>query len=213
MKFMRIFFVFQLALPILMLSAQEDCRDVVYPTGGKSLIFNCCIEEIRNGNIVYFTVNGEAGFVEAVAISKNGQYIDLTNNANLIQEEQVPTETSRQLYKGRDYNYYAGTFVKATRQRNTGIALTTLGVTSSVIGIVILSEQSNKLPFEQNDSAIYAGAWLYLGGAILFNVGAPVLISGAIRRGNNKKAMERTGSDLSLHVGYTVDGIGLRLSF
>jgi EpsI family protein len=58
--------------------SQSSPQDIVYPIDGSDPLMNCKIEDIKQGNIIYFTQNGVERRMEAVAIKRNGEYIDLS---------------------------------------------------------------------------------------------------------------------------------------
>jgi len=80
--------------------------DIIYTTN-KNIIINWCkITEVRNINMVYYTKNFKSDSVEAVAITKDGNYITLSlDHMNLYNNKLEPGKVAS-LYKGHDYNYY-----------------------------------------------------------------------------------------------------------
>ena len=60
-----------LLVPLLAL-AQEKCTDIICPTGMRSQINDCCIYDIKDGNVVYFVKEGDSSLIEARWIIKDG---------------------------------------------------------------------------------------------------------------------------------------------
>ncbi len=63
------------ALSGLLTQAQEKCSDIIYLVDGESIIFNCCIEEVKHNNVVYYTTSEDTTLksTEAISIIKDGQ--------------------------------------------------------------------------------------------------------------------------------------------
>ncbi len=198
---------------MVLIHAQNECTDIIYPNDGESIIFDCCIDEVKNGNVVYFTKNGNAHFVKAIGLSKNGQYIDLNEFVDPPKQEAQVTDPGQAKYSGHNYNYYFAKYKGATSRRNIGIGLTILGTGLTIGGTAILAVESGKVASQQSDARINAGATMYLIGVISVNVGVPLWISGGIKRGNNKRAMDATRNNLSLSAATTGHGIGLMFNF
>lgn len=189
----------------LSLHAQEDCSDVIHPTEGKSVIFNCCIDEVKYGNVVFYTKDGASSAIQAVAITKGGQYITLEKYSQQKDTEEKVVPVADSLYKGHDYNYYLGLYHKATSRKRAGIFLTVIGFGMEVAGIVLLGDNTTA-----NDNT---GTGLYVAGSIAFNVGIPIWIANGIKRKNNKRAMGETKKDLNLTLGPNQTGMGLAFHF
>ena len=180
--------------------------DVIYPLEGDSIIRDCKIKDIYNGNIVHYVKNSETEVIAAVAIVRNGSYKNLigdepTNN-NLNQNPII--ENPQGQYNGHDYNYYNKKYRKARGQANVGAMMTLLGAGFSAYGYsLLLDDDSN------NDVAGQIG---FFSGVVLFNVGLPLWISGGIKKGNNKRAREKAQQAGSLSFGLTNNGIGFTLN-
>jgi hypothetical protein len=39
--------------------SQKDCKDVIYAIEGNKVIFNCCIKDIRQDNVIIYEKDGE----------------------------------------------------------------------------------------------------------------------------------------------------------
>ena len=189
----------------ILLNAQEECLDAVHPTEGKNIIFNCCIDEVKYGNVVFYTKGGESQVIQAIAITKDGQYIKLEKYESTQEDEIEPIIENDGLYKGHDFNYYKVLFHKANSQKKIGVFLTIIGFGLEIAGTVMISDNTSA-----ND---YTGAALYVSGFIAFNVGVPLWIAGGIKRKNNKRAMEETKKGLNLSIKNTEYGIGLVMNF
>ena len=205
--------IIAILLSIVLVNAQEECKDIIYPTDGKSIIFNCCIDEVKDGNIVYFVKEGKGYIVEAIAVNKDGRYIELTPGEGQQQPvEVVPqVETPTGLYKGHDYKYYNIQFIKATTQKHVGVILTLVGTGMTIGGLAMLVNEANKYYYNENN--VIVGAMLYINGIIMVNIGIPLWIAGGIKRSNNRKAMEATKRNANLSLGITGNGAGLVLRF
>ena len=76
----------------------------------------------------------------------------------------------------------------------SGITLFTIGASNYSMG-----NESFAIPF--------------LGGLIIFNIGAPLMISGSIATRNNEKAIQIKQKDISLSFGVTNYGLGVVMRF
>ena len=172
----------------------QVCKDVIYPTMGKSVIFNCCIEEVSDGNMVRYTINDSSSVIEAISIIKSGLTLELIS----LGDEPY----GNVLYKGHNYNHYAEKYEEANRKKIAGIIVSSVGLVELLAGIIFLDNSNNSPP----RIFIFAGV-------ITFSVGMPIAFSGAIEASNNKKAMEKVKSNASLSFGATNNGVGLVLNF
>ncbi len=177
-----------------MLIVAQECKDVIYPTKGKSIIFDCCIEKVQDGNWVHFTKNDSAAVIEAVSIIKAGLTLNL-----------IPLEGATHgnaLYKGHDYIYYTEKYERAKKKKTAGMLVSGLGLGEVLIGLAYNSMSSS------GSSRI-----LMIMGIVTFNVGMPLAISGGVEASNNMKAMAKVKNNTSLSFGTTNHGIGLVLNF
>ena len=177
----------------------QECKDVIYPTGGEAMIFDCCITEVKDGNIVYFTIEGVSHMVAATSIIKDGVEIPLHKSS-----EETPAPVIQNEFSG-NYNYYQAKYFKAKRSRNTGMLFTILGSVLFVTGAALVANN-------QEDAA----GVVLLGSFFSFNIGFPVWMAGAAKTRANRMAMEevkRNPNGLkSISLGATNDGFGLRFS-
>src|SRR5210317_123577 len=140
---------FLLIIPVLlfclMVNSQE-CTDKIYPISEKdSCIVDCCILEIKYGNVVSFIKDDVKHIVEASKVVKDGESFLLAaktpdpdlngkdDNSGVLNEEPG-------LYRGHDYEYYQMKFKGATQQRGFGIFLTVTGLAANVTSIVLASD-------------------------------------------------------------------------
>jgi hypothetical protein len=200
-------FFIAMVLSGMLIQAQEVCKDIIYPVENKSIIFNCCIYEVSNGNMVHYILNGDSAKITAVAITKDGQHIDLLKYKDQLEDDDKTLINIPGKYKGHDFEYYQEQFKRADSQRNLGIVFTILGISSEIIGFMIA--------FDVNDQQKNEGfGWgLIIAGGILETIGIPLWISGGIRRGNNKKAMAEIQRNMDLSIGTTSNGIGITFRF
>lgn len=184
----------------IMAQAQND---VIYPAEGGQIISNCRIDEVRSANEVYYTKDGMQSHIRAVAISQDGVYISLAGNMNGVTPKVTEQPQERGgLYRGHDYSYYSQLRRGALAKRNTGIVFTFLGLGACVAGSMMLIDNPND----------EAGAGLYIGGAVIGDIGIVLWIAGGIKAANNRKAMEQCHNNLKLSFGPTQNGVGLKLA-
>lgn len=198
---------FAMFLYSFIIIAQEECKDIIYPTDGESMIFNCCIYEVKNGNMVYYTREGDSAMVAAVAITKDGQYIDLKKYKSQLDDKGSPVINQDGLYKGYDYHYYNEIYKRASAQRGAGIFLTILGFGIEIAGFLSISNESS------TDGNKEAGSILIVVGSIFETIGIPLWISGGVKRANNRRAIEEINRKMNLSFGATRNGVGLKLNF
>ena len=178
--------------------AQEQCKDVIYPKGGEAVIFNCCIQEVSDGDLVLYLLDEEYKSIRANSVIKDGVTLELKPVKSIA----VPTYNSAYPH---DYNYYKELARRSKNQRDVGSALTIAGFGCQIVGIVLLADDNRN-----NDGA---GQGLYWGGFVSWSVGLPLWISGGVKHANNKRAMESVRQrDVSLNLGTTSNGVGLILS-
>lgn len=176
-------------------------NDVIYPEGGKAIIRKCTISDVIDGNEVHYSKDSITDVVKAVAIVYNGTYIDLY--------EHRFTKEIEQPYKKAvvDYDFYNSNYNRAIRNRNTGIILTVSGLCASVLGGIYIGNPGNT----KSDNIVFEV--LYIGGAVVANVGMILWVSEGIRAANNRKAMKGAVRNTKLSLGLSNNGIGLLLTF
>lgn len=187
----------------------------MYPVSGKdSCIVDCCIIEVKYGNVVSYIKDNERYIVEASRIVKDGKSYDLLAYAPNPELEELEADTEMLnaepgTYREHDYEYYQLKFKGATQQRGFGIFLTVTGLAANVTSIVLASDGKT-----ENDGL---GVALNVYGIIGFNIGLPLWISGGIKRANNRRAMKKakagSGSSQELRFGAIAHGVGLAFSF
>ncbi len=183
----KLILLMSILFSLIIVNAQTD---IIYPAKSKISIYNCKITEVRDGNIVHFNKDSVPDTVEAVAISKDGNYITLGTGEMAIYHSQ------NRLYN-EHYNYYEKKYKRAKINKIFGVVLTIAGFGAQVYGLA-------------NDT--FTNMYIFYGGAIVFNVGLPLWISGGIKASNNKKAMNRT-KNINLSLSTTNNGVGLVLNF
>jgi hypothetical protein len=190
----------------------QQCKDVVYPASGSSIIFDCCIEEVRYGNMVYYLKDGRRHIIEATTIVKDGRQYKLEPYAQLPEFQDdtvVPNIAGKEKDYGNrmthEYKYYQRKFNGAKLQANIGLVLTATGAVAGIVSIALMIED----PYYIEETV----AGLYIYGFFAVNIGLPIWISGTAKKANNRRAMIRTKGTSSgtgsLNLGITRDGIGL----
>lgn len=198
------------------LIAQNLANDIIYPADNSNPIKDCMIIKISSGNLVFYERNGIEQMIEAIAIKKDGQYIELNKVATTSATiNSAFYSANKGSYKGKDYDYYFDEHIKARNRKVTGIVLTFSGLAFSVIGLTKVSDNIDEAGnITGNEDEAQSGALIYMGGLIMTTVGIPLWISGAIKDNNNKMAMRKcSDTKVSLNLGFTNDGIGLVYKF
>lgn len=191
--------IIAIVLITMVIKAQSD---IIFPEEGNKPIRHCKITEVRNGHTVYYIKNFITDSVEAVAISKDGNYI--TFNSRIEDSSQVIIAVDKpQLFEGHNYDYYGRLQSNALIKRNVGVGLTFFGVGCAIGGSLGLI----------NSPGDKGATLLYLGGAIIGDLGIVLWISGGIKASNNKDAMEKVQKNTSLSFGPTNNGVGLILKY
>ena len=187
---MKTLFLLIIILFSSMLIQAQSCKDVVYPTEGKSVIFDCCIEEVYDGNRVRFTKNDTTSIIEAISIIKSGLTLDLIPMDDYV------------VYKGHNYKYYAEKYAEAHQKKIAGIIVASVGLAELLTGLILLDDGNVPLP-----------QLFIIGGVVSFSIGVPLAISGGVEESKNKIAMEKAKRSTNLSFGVTNNGLGLILSF
>lgn len=193
-----------LTILILQVHSQDECKDIVYPSDGNEIIFDCCITTVKYGNVVYYKKNGKTAITPAYAINRDGQYLDLKKYKNQLSENEESSLDNGYSY---DHDYYSQIFKSATTQRNFGISFVVIGLGLEVWGYILVSDE------ESTQENIDIGGGLMIAGAILENIGIPLWISGGVKRGNNRRVMEDMERNTSLSLATSKNGIGIVLRF
>ena len=182
---------------VIIVQAQTD---IIYPAEGGNIIFDCKINEVKNGNNVHFTKDSISDVVVAVAITKDGNYIDLSEYVEKMNYDKISPTINEQsgLYKGHNYEYYQKEFKHAARQKAFGFVLAGIGLGAGAISLSANIDSSE--------------GWI-IASVILFNIGMPIMISKTIKCSNNKKAMGMTKRNTNLSFSTTNNGVGLVFNF
>ena len=183
--------------------AQEECTDIIYLSDGQSMIFKCCIDEIKDGNIVHYTKERKSDTVTAMAVDVDGKYIDLSR---FLRQGNADTTNmpASELSTNNSYRYYSTQYNGASKQKLTGTYLTFSGAFLGVTGYILLNNNSSESYKEP------LGAILFVVGNLALNIGIPLWISGAVKARNNRNAMEEI-QKMNLSLKATGNGIGLVL--
>ena len=200
----KLILLMSILFSLIIVNAQTD---IIYPAEGGNIIFNCKINEVKNGNTVHFTKDSISSAVEAVAITKDGIYIDLDHYVKKLSRDKSSSQGSEQsgLYRGHDYKYYQKLYNQAKGSAGFGSFMTILGLGGTIAGTIMTLDDKVK-----NDETARI---LYIAGAISFNIGMPVWISGAVKAANNKRAMDMTKRNTNLSFRTTNHGVGLVFNF
>ncbi len=184
-------------LSTFFLKAQQ-CKDVIYPTKGESIIFNCCIDEVKYGNMVRYTKNDSTSFIEAITIVKDGITLELKPNKAVSSSQE-----NNGLYKGHDYNFYQQEYKQAKKLRTTGIIIASVGLFGGAALGTILAVTDNPLGAQVS----------FFVGTIVLGTGTAILLVGAGKANNAKKAMDAAKNQSNLSLGLSNNGIGLIFTF
>jgi hypothetical protein len=188
--------------------AQQKCKDAVHPTENRKSILNCCIKEIKPGNIVVYKLGDTLYEIEAVAVNYQGNYFDLTNNSeiiNVVYKDNYPGI----LYEGHNYAYYDQLYKKANGQMVTGITLATVGVGALFGGAVHMRNYEQEHLFDADE----VGMAITLLGLAGIGVGIPIAIVGGAKKPKYKQAMLEIERKAKLSLSTTNHGAGLVLNF
>lgn len=192
------------------LMAQNKCKDAVHPTEQRKSILNCCIKEIKPGNIVVYKLGDEIYETEAIAINYKGKYFDLTNNTEIINtvwEDQYHGI----LYEGRDYDYYNNLYKKASGQMSLGIGLAVIGAGMVAGSFAVMVKNANE--YDWGEDIKGTGIGLLLFGVAGLATGIPISISGAAKKSKYKVPLNEIKRQANVSLRTTNNGIGLVLKF
>ena len=190
--------------------AQQKCQDAVHPTENRKSILNCCIKEIKPGNVVVYNLGGTLYEIEAVAVNYKGEYFDLNNNTeifNIVYEDNYPGI----LYEGHDYAYYNNLYKKASGQMTLGIGLTVIGAGMFAGSFVVMQKNYNE--YDSSEGIKGTGIGLLLFGIAGMASGIPISISGAVKKNKYKVPLHEIKRQTSLSFRTTNNGLGLVLNF
>lgn len=200
----RLFLIISLAISAMLIQAQQQCSDIIYLLDGDS-ISDCCITDVKVGNQITYYRKGKFKNIEAIAISKDGQYVDLRSYTYVENTEEAATNDPEEYYKGHNYDYYNEIYRKATVTRNLGMIFTLSGIGVGIGGVLLMSTNTT--------ANAYAGLVISFVGFIVINVGVPIWLAGGVQRTNNRKVMEEIKRNMNLSLRTTNNGVGLVLNF
>lgn len=194
------------------LFSQTKIGDIIYPVESSIPLTGIDIIEVVKGNFVIYEQNGEQKTIMAIAIKKDGVYINLKAKTEKDRMENKAV-TNKELYEGYNLEYYQNIQQKALKAKNGGMATTIVGISALVIGsfMVIDSYDSKTNTFDQG---FKTGAVLELGGLLSTVIGIPIWVNGVKRYNKAQKGIDHFESDsagLSLNFGMTQNGAGLIL--
>lgn len=198
-----------LVIVINVLSAftQQDCQDMIFTDDGNRIIFNCCIQDVKNGNVVIYSKEGKVASTKAVAITKDGQFVELVKETQQVEMNYIQQFGDDILYKGHNYRYYEEIYFRARTRQAFGVVMTFLGAGLEIAGFVIISKE-----YVTEEELNRGSAYLLLGG-LCANAGVPLWISGSVKKANNKQAMGEIKRYKDLTFGPNEHGVGFTLRF
>lgn len=176
-------------------------RDIIYTEVGKIGLSKCEITNVTHGNKVHYIKGENSGVMEAVTIRWDGDFIDLYYQPG--HEYSNPNTT----LAPENIEYYIDLYAKSIRSRNIGMSLAFAGAGLGLFSGVVLTSNMNS---GKSSSMMRI---LYIGGGLMTNVGIALWISEGIRANNNRKKIEKIRSKTSLSLGFTDNGVGLKLTF
>lgn len=190
--------------------SQNKHNDVIYPVSENDSITDCHIIKIKGWNTIIFEKDDFQDTVLAIAAVKNGRFIDFRTR-NEIKNNAYPEIFSvtdeKNVYKGE--KYYRLQYQQAKKQKNGGATLTLIGLFTGITSYVIIDNNNKK--YKPTGSIVNAA---FIGGAVLFNVGVPIWISGGIKEKRSEEAMlYHQRKDLSVNLGITNNGVGIVFGF
>jgi hypothetical protein len=188
--------------------AQQKCKDAVHPTEQRKSILNCCIKEIKVGNVVVYSQNNIYYETEAVAVNFGGEFVYLNEYNNSMINKTLQNKYDG-LYQGHEYTYYQKMYQKANSQLIIGIAIGVVGVGLLTGGIIHMNNYKHEYLFDWDGT----GAGITTAGAVMIGVGTSLAIVGGAKKHNSKGAMLKIEQKAKLTVGTTNNGVGLVLIF
>lgn len=151
--------------------SQQECKDAVHPTENRKSILDCCINDIKNGNVVVYTKKSKTYEVEAIAINLNGEYFELANN---VADSIIRRINPYRRYQWSFYTYYKLKFEKAKRTGDKGLGLIVAGAGLTAGGIMLVARNFD---LNGNDKAT-VGLFMAIAGPGLFIPGVVFAVKG-----------------------------------
>jgi len=190
--------------------SQDDQKDVIYPVSGNDSILDCQIIKIKGWNTIIFEKDDIQDTVLAIAALKNGRFIDfrtrkeIKNNAYPLIFSNTDESKAKQ-----GVEYYQLQYQKALKQRKGGAVLSLVGAFAGITSYVILATNDKKNKPNSRFTPI-----IFIGSGAIFNLGAPLWISGSIKAKKNEKAISKQQrKNISANLGVTNNGFGLIIGF
>ena len=198
------------ALIIIQLSAlsQEICSDMIYTIENNGILFNCCIQEIVNENIVIFVKDGEKDSVAAYAVNRKGQYIELIRQPQPDLESNQPIEYDPDKYMGHSYEYYEDSFNTAKSKQGVGALFTIVGAGLMIGSFPVMASRAADW-----GSADGVGAAMLVGGMAMLGIGIPFLAVGSAKRAKSREAMQIILDQQKLSIRFNNYGVGICFKF
>ena len=188
--------------------SQTKCKDIIYTMNDGRILFDCCIEEVVNGNIVIYLKNGNRDSVAATAITRKREYIELIVQHQPATDQQQQFVKNPNYYKGHAYEFYESRYKQGKTIKGFGMFSLFMGIGFGVAGIATMASHANELNDTNGGGAVLFGL-----GLIFFNVGMPFLIAGSAVKANNRKVMNIIQDQRALSLGFNNYGFGLAYHF
>ena len=205
---MKKFILFSFLLFGSMLSlSQEVCTDKIYTDDRNHIIFDCCILDVKRGNIVIYSKDEQTDSIAAVGISKDGHYVDLHLSSQKLPGNSESIGENVNHNKKPDFDYSGATYQKAKTLTGFGIVFTFLGVGLEVTGFIIKADNN------ATENVIRVGNNFIYSGLICLGIGIPLWISGALWSTKIKQDTNRANQINSLSLGVNNNGLGLTYRF
>lgn len=182
MKILQIFFIVLFSQSLLM---AIDCADIVIPASTLEPIENCCIDDIKNGNMVHFTKNGESYAVEAISVVRNGKTDELAISG-IMAPVSVEGNTSFLLAIAEYGLNTQNLLLQANKAHRPNLTMGKPQATSTFFVFNIMTA---------------------------FKVGLPIWRSGNEIKVDNKYVKAENVTNMKLSLGKTLHGAGLNFRF
>ena len=131
--------------------AQKDCSDAVHPTNYRASILNCCIKDIKEGNIVVYAKDGVINEIEAVAVNLNKAYYALKEPNDSIRNRVLLNNNPEAHYDDHPHEYHQYLYKKAQNKQTMGIALCVVGGGLLIGGSAIIDQKARKYNYFDPD--------------------------------------------------------------
>ena len=184
----------------LIVLSQKGCEDVIYAVEGNKVIFNCCIQDVRQGNVIIYEKDGDVEGIEAYAVTMNGQYMELHQPGKIAGEDNSRKAYYKGHYNGHSYAYYENLYLSARMRSGFGKVITITGIVMAGYALIFMDSK-------------YDGGQYVIIGSLIASVGIPLWISGGVKADNNHRAMDAIKNSTQLSLGPGQHGIGLVYRF